>query len=1044
MTRQLAGLSIAIVIVIVWPSCDGVQAGDWPTYRHDNHRSGFTEEKIDVRRLALQWTWRSPAPPQPAWAGPAKWDAYAQIRNLPSMRNYDVSFHPIMVGDAVFFGSSADHSIHCLSANDGREKWSVTTDAPIRIAPSYSEGKLYFGSDDGAAYCLHADSGTLIWKFSPTQSNRRILNNGQFISPYACRTGVLIAGDMAYFGNGLLPWKDSYLCAVNAQTGSATGSDCYVEKYAGLTFEGAPALSSQLLITPQGRVPPRVFRRSDGKELGEVETAAKTRTAGSVVVVTMDEKLFHGPAGDTRRGGFQSSDPKTREMVARYGGGKTLVVAGQFAYMSTGEFLIASNLATRKQLWKVPCLYANALIGSGDIVIAGGDDKLAAFHTKDGKQIWRHGAEGKVFALAAANGRLLAGTDTGVIHSFGLTAQPTRKPELPEASETSNPSPHEQAPSVTPILPLQDTRLASHWIFQHPNVSQDIVKDLVGDLPATIRGKASLQRADGYQSIALNGRNQSILITADSSQAKLPKKKMTAEAWVRVDKLSNLAGIVGAVVDNGKNKRGWILGLKNSKFTFALAGVNGDGKLTYLTSKKDLSLRRWYHVVGTYDGATMKLYINGRLSNASTMQRGDIHYPQKTFYEIGAFHDSNDYYRLAGRLLEVRVYRDVLSAREVELHFNEKKSYFSDPLGPPRTDLLAAGPWLQFTQPGEATIRWRTTRPSPTRLFYRLDGPSVTVEDARPKAEHQVRLSPLKRNRTYSYAIQTVIDGQSGVTPQYECDTFFDYSVPPISRATDELFGSQTGPAAKKAELILARSGVDRGICLQFGVGEGDLAYHLARNSRLRVIVFETDANKVTAARSRLMSAGLYGQRVTVHHVEKLSALPLVSRFANLAVIERIGQDDIPADLAAEVVRVLRPDGGIAELGPFPSGREHSIQQKLRTWYQPDVANVTIAADRDGVWARIDRHPLKGAGEWSHLYGRADNSAFGGEELAGARKVNDLDVQWLLAPGFRPIAAAASHRRYRPGGGCLCKASNASWPSTPTMAACCGHWASRG
>ena len=38
---------------------------------------------------------------------------------------------------------------------------------------------------------------------------------------------------------------------------------------------------------------------------------------------------------------------------------------------------------------------------------------------------------------------------------------------------------------------------------------------------------------------------------------------------------------------------------------------------------------------------------------------------------------------------------------------------------------------------------------------------------------------------------------------------------------------------------------------------------------------------------------------------------------------------------------------------------------------------------------------------WTHMYGTPDNSAFGGEELAGARSVNDLDVQWAGRPGPR-------------------------------------------
>mgnify|MGYP003702872171 CR=1 FL=1 len=55
--------------------CGAVARGDdWPTSRHDNHRSGKTSERLAAANLHQQWVRRSAHPPQPAWAGPAKWD----------------------------------------------------------------------------------------------------------------------------------------------------------------------------------------------------------------------------------------------------------------------------------------------------------------------------------------------------------------------------------------------------------------------------------------------------------------------------------------------------------------------------------------------------------------------------------------------------------------------------------------------------------------------------------------------------------------------------------------------------------------------------------------------------------------------------------------------------------------------------------------------------------------------------------------------------------------------------------------------------------
>jgi outer membrane protein assembly factor BamB len=205
------------VIAAVSPTL--LAAADWPTYRHDNRRSGVSGETLAAESLAAVWTYRSPQPPQPAWAGPAKWDAYAGIRPLRSMRNYDPVFHVIAAGDSVYFGSSADDSLHCLDAATGSEKWRFTTDAPVRVAPTLVGDVLYFGSDDGFAYAVRANDGALIWKYAPTPDRRRILNNGRFISHWPIRTGVLVADGTAYFAASLLPWRETYLCAVDARTG---------------------------------------------------------------------------------------------------------------------------------------------------------------------------------------------------------------------------------------------------------------------------------------------------------------------------------------------------------------------------------------------------------------------------------------------------------------------------------------------------------------------------------------------------------------------------------------------------------------------------------------------------------------------------------------------------------------------------------------------------------------------------------------------------------------------------------------------------------
>ena len=65
-------LLLAFVVVCFFSSA---AAEDWPTYMHDNARSGVTSDTLLMDELNENWVYISPAPPQVAWDGGAPWDA---------------------------------------------------------------------------------------------------------------------------------------------------------------------------------------------------------------------------------------------------------------------------------------------------------------------------------------------------------------------------------------------------------------------------------------------------------------------------------------------------------------------------------------------------------------------------------------------------------------------------------------------------------------------------------------------------------------------------------------------------------------------------------------------------------------------------------------------------------------------------------------------------------------------------------------------------------------------------------------------------------
>ena len=990
------------VLLFTWLAASPAFGSDWPTYQHDVRRSGYSDEPLDASRLRAAWTWRSPQPPQPAWGGPARWDAYAGHRDLPSMRNYDLAFHAIAVGDAVYFGSSADDTVRCLDAANGRLVWSFTTGGPVRLAPTWSEGRVYFGSDDGYAYCLRADSGQLLWKFQPPglDSRPQILNDGRLIPLHPCRTGMLVDGATAYCGYGLLPWEDTYLCALDAATGQPAGPGRYIRKLPALTLEASPAAMADTLVFPQGRIAPQLFRRSDGADQGQLKNSG----GGSLVVVALDSTIFHGPAAEPRQGELRRSDPRTLETIVGHGRGKAIVCAGPVCYLLTDDSLVASDLASRRQLWLVPSEYPYALIAAGETLFAGGDDQVAALDARDGRIVWRQPVQGHACGLAAARGRLLVSTDEGAIHCFdsSAAAAPTTESKSTAGAPASPASaePHPEEPLAN-IAPSDEPGLLGRWVFQSPHIQGDAVRDWAGRTDAHTLSGVRLERVGRFQALVADGRTQSVRIADDYRRVPVPSGRMTAEAWVRVDQPLAWGGIVGAIQDNGSDEHGWLLGYCNSRFSFALAGAQGNGRLTYLNADADFATGRWYHVVGTYDGAAMKLYVDGALAGSSSVQRGDIRYPPQAFYEIGAYHDKDEYFRLTGRIHEVRVFDLALTADQVAAHYAAVADRFPQPAPTPehRPLPLAAGPWLQFSEPGTAVVRWKSHSPTASVLEYGADDAVQRMVEPAMKTEHELRLTGLRPNRRYWYAIRNEAEDPPAATERFECDTFHNYTLGPIAGDAEARFDDASDSFSRAADEILRRTEARSGICLVYGSGDGRLAYQLAHRSSLRVIGVDEDESRVEASRAALLAAGVYGSRVALHSVPSLDSLPMIGRFANLVVSERVLVDGVACGQAAEMRRVLRPDGGVACLGQ-PAGVGRTLDAEvLRTWLAAGSIPANVSADAGGVWALYTEPPLAGIGQWTHLYGSADNSAYGGEQLGGVSSARDLAVQWLGRPG---------------------------------------------
>jgi hypothetical protein len=174
--RLLKGPAYSAVNVSKSKSND---AEAWPTFRHDNERSGSTPISISAN-LKKQWTKKIGG-------------------NLSQ---------PILAEGAIYVASIDAHTLYALDAENGNTLWHFTAGGRVDSPPTYYRGTIILGSRDGFVYCLCAETGELSWKYNAALNKRKIGSFGQLESIWPVSGSVLIQDGSLYFASGRSSFLD--------------------------------------------------------------------------------------------------------------------------------------------------------------------------------------------------------------------------------------------------------------------------------------------------------------------------------------------------------------------------------------------------------------------------------------------------------------------------------------------------------------------------------------------------------------------------------------------------------------------------------------------------------------------------------------------------------------------------------------------------------------------------------------------------------------------------------------------------------------------
>lgn len=197
--------------------------------------------------------------------------------------------------------------------------------------------------------------------------------------------------------------------------------------------------------------------------------------------------------------------------------------------------------------------------------------------------------------------------------------------------------------------------LLGYWRLDE--TSGAVAADHLGGPSGAYTGSPTLGVAgtlsDGNKAVQLNGSSQYVLIGNVATLR--PSATVTIEAIVKpasVTGTQNIAGVGGPTV-------GYCLRMVGSEARFIVGGV--------IATVTGLSIGTTYHMVGTYDGTNVRLYVNGTVATPAA-KTGAIDYGSDVNFVIGQRHGIPASQYFNGVIEEVAVYSVALSQSTAAAH----------------------------------------------------------------------------------------------------------------------------------------------------------------------------------------------------------------------------------------------------------------------------------------------------------------------------------------------------------------------------------------
>ncbi len=251
--------------------------------------------------------------------------------------------------------------------------------------------------------------------------------------------------------------------------------------------------------------------------------------------------------------------------------------------------------------------------------------------------------------------------------------------------------------------------LVGYWSFDEG--TSTIAHDYSGNKNnGTLVGtpKPSWVAGKNGKALILNDATQYVDAGTGNTGVYNPGQTFTLSVWVLPTATGKASGadIIQKQTGSASPYASWSLDFSNNQeFGLGLGGTNNTF-YDFRAKTPAVALNQWYHVVATYDGTTIKTYLNGALSNSEVFPLTIKYTSDKLVFGSWSYGQATNLF--VGKIDEARIYNRALTAGEISALYQTSATKIN-PAPPINKAGLNAGLiayWTMDTQ----DINWTTSR----------------------------------------------------------------------------------------------------------------------------------------------------------------------------------------------------------------------------------------------------------------------------------------------------------------------------------------------